>query len=114
MARGVLGVLAMLAAAASLVTGVFLSFNYAPTWEAAHAAVQHTQTEVGLGWLLRGIHHWGGVAAVGFALLEGARRADRVPDPRRSARHNTGPNSSRRDERRSPLAFETSRSNDCL
>ena len=73
MARGVLGVLAMLAAAASLVTGVFLSFNYAPTWEAAHTAVQHVQTEVGLGWLLRGIHHWGGMAAVAFALLEGAQ-----------------------------------------
>ncbi|MHC4954272.1 MAG: cytochrome b N-terminal domain-containing protein [Planctomycetota bacterium] len=66
------GTLALVAAAASLVTGVFLSLNYAPTWEAAHASVAHIETNVGLGSLLRGIHHWAGTVAIALALMEGA------------------------------------------
>jgi len=67
------GVLALIAAAASMLTGVFLSFNYAATWEAAHTSVQHLQDELTLGWMLRGIHYWGAVVSIALALVEGAR-----------------------------------------
>ena len=51
-------------------TGVFLSMQYAPTWADAHPAVRTIQEEAGLGWLLRGLHHWGGTAAILLAFAE--------------------------------------------
>ena len=68
------GVVALVVAAGGLVTGVFLAFNYAPTLDAARDSVQYIQTEVTLGWLPRGLHHWAGnlalvLAAVGLAIV---------------------------------------------
>jgi len=72
-ARFSAGALALVAAATGLATGVFLALNYAPTWDASFASVSHIQTRVGLGALLRGIHHWAGTAAIALALIEAAR-----------------------------------------
>ncbi len=69
-----LNALALLAAAACLLTGVFLAANYAPTWAAAQPATSAIQNEVGLGWLLRGLHHWGGTLAIVFVALELVRQ----------------------------------------
>jgi len=73
-ARTVWGSLALVCAAACLVTGLFLAMNYAPTWEAAQPAVRTIQDEIGLGWLLRGLHHWGGTLAIVFVAIDLARR----------------------------------------
>jgi quinol-cytochrome oxidoreductase complex cytochrome b subunit len=69
-----LSALALLAAAACLLTGVFLAASYAPTWAAAQPATLAIQKEVGLGWLLRGLHHWGGRLAIVFVALELVRQ----------------------------------------
>ncbi|MEM8885922.1 MAG: cytochrome b N-terminal domain-containing protein [Planctomycetota bacterium] len=65
--------LAVIAASACVATGVFLSMQYAPTWAAAQPAVRTIQDEAALGWLLRGLHHWGGTLAILLAFAELAR-----------------------------------------
>ena len=67
------GLLALVVAAAGLLTGVFLAFNYAPTLEAARDSVKYIQDEVTLGWLLRGLHHWAGNLALALAAIHGWR-----------------------------------------
>lgn len=65
-------------------TGAALSAWYAPSTTDAWASVQYIQTEVALGWLLRGLHHVGGTLLVVVAVLHalqvvlwGAYRAPR-------------------------------------
>ena len=72
-ARFSAGLPALVAAATGASTGVFLSLNYAPTWDSAFTSVSHIQTSVGLGAFLRGLHHWAGSAAIALALIEAAR-----------------------------------------
>ena len=46
------------------VSGVFLAMYYNPSPDKAYQAVDYIMNEVPLGWLLRGIHHWGASAMV--------------------------------------------------
>jgi quinol-cytochrome oxidoreductase complex cytochrome b subunit/mono/diheme cytochrome c family protein len=52
-----------------IVTGVLLSMNYAPSVETAWPSVHFIQEEVPLGWLIRGLHHWGASAMVILLLV---------------------------------------------
>lgn len=67
-----LGHLALLVAAGGLLSGAFLAFHYAPTFEAAHDAVAHVET-LALGKFLRSLHHWCGTFALVLAGLHAAR-----------------------------------------
>ena len=67
------GLLALVVAAGALVTGVFLSLNYAPTLDAARDSVVYIQEKVTLGWLLRGLHHWAGNFVLVLAAIHGWR-----------------------------------------
>jgi ubiquinol-cytochrome c reductase cytochrome b subunit len=46
------------------VTGIALAAYYSPSTTTAWASVNYVQTQVTLGWLLRGIHHFGAAAMV--------------------------------------------------
>lgn len=46
------------------VSGVFLAMYYNPSPDKAYQAVDYIMNDVPLGWLLRGIHHWGASAMV--------------------------------------------------
>ncbi len=67
------GLLALMVAAGGLLSGVFLSFHYAPTMEAARTSVLHLQERVTGGAWLRGLHHWAGNFAIVLAALHGLR-----------------------------------------
>ena len=67
------GLLALVVASAGLVSGLFLAFHYAPTLEAAHPSLRHLESEVMLGGLLRGLHHWCGTGALLLAAAHGLR-----------------------------------------
>lgn len=67
-----LGHLALLVAAGGLLSGGFLAFHYAPTFEAARDATAHVGT-LPLGRLLRSLHHWCGTFALVLAGLHAAR-----------------------------------------
>jgi quinol-cytochrome oxidoreductase complex cytochrome b subunit len=41
------------------VTGILLTMYYVPTPDHAYDSVQYITTQVPLGWLIRGMHHWG-------------------------------------------------------
>ena len=57
--RHTIGSLALFLMISQVVTGIILAFNYVPTLESAYSSVQYIQNEMVLGWLVRGIHHWG-------------------------------------------------------
>jgi len=41
------------------ITGILLTIYYVPTPDHAYDSVQYITTQVPLGWLIRGLHHWG-------------------------------------------------------
>jgi quinol-cytochrome oxidoreductase complex cytochrome b subunit len=41
------------------ITGILLSLYYVPTPEHAYDSVQYIPNQLPLGWLIRGLHHWG-------------------------------------------------------
>ena len=41
------------------ITGILLTLYYVPTPDHAYDSVQYITTQVPLGWLVRGLHHWG-------------------------------------------------------
>lgn len=65
------GRLAVLVALGGLVSGGFLAFHYAPTFDAARDATAHVES-LALGRLLRSLHHWSGTFALVLAGLHGA------------------------------------------
>jgi quinol-cytochrome oxidoreductase complex cytochrome b subunit/mono/diheme cytochrome c family protein len=52
-----------------VVTGVLLTMNYAPSVQTAWPSVKFIQEEVSLGWLIRGVHHWGSSLMVILLLI---------------------------------------------
>lgn len=52
-----------------LLTGIFLAVYYVPSPDHAYDSVEYIQTQVKLGWLVRGIHHWGGSAIVVMVII---------------------------------------------
>jgi quinol-cytochrome oxidoreductase complex cytochrome b subunit len=54
-----LGSLSLFLFITQVVTGILLAGNYVPTLADAYNSVEHIQKEMTLGWLIRGVHHWG-------------------------------------------------------
>ncbi len=52
-----------------VVTGILLTTYYAPSVGTAWQSVKYIQEEVPLGWLVRGMHHWGSSAMVILLLM---------------------------------------------
>ncbi|HZL36286.1 MAG TPA: cytochrome b N-terminal domain-containing protein [Tepidisphaeraceae bacterium] len=52
-----------------VITGILLVTCYAPSVGTAWQSVKYIQTEAPLGWLVRGIHHWGSSTMVVLLLL---------------------------------------------
>ncbi len=65
------GRLAVLVALGGLLSGAFLAFHYAPTFDAARDATAHVET-LPLGKLLRSLHRWSATFALVLAGLHGA------------------------------------------
>lgn len=63
------GSLLLFAFLLQVITGVLLTTNYAPSVETAYPSVRFIQEEVPLGWLVRGVHHWGASAMVILLLV---------------------------------------------
>lgn len=59
-----LGSLCLLLFLVEAVTGMFLAMYYNPAPDLAYRSIQFIMEDVSLGWLLRGIHHWGAGAMV--------------------------------------------------
>lgn len=51
------------------VTGILLTIYYVPTPDHAYDSVQYITTQVPLGWLIRGLHHWGASLMVVLVVL---------------------------------------------
>ncbi len=54
-----LGSLSLFLFITQVVTGILLAGNYVPTLADAYNSVEHVQNEMTMGWLIRGVHHWG-------------------------------------------------------
>ncbi len=54
-----LGSLSLFLFITQVITGILLAGNYVPTLAEAYNSVGHIQNEMTLGWLIRGVHHWG-------------------------------------------------------
>lgn len=52
-----------------VVTGILLTIYYVPNPDHAYDSVQYITTQVALGWLIRGLHHWGASAMVVLVFL---------------------------------------------
>lgn len=55
------------------VSGILLGFYYVPSVEHAHTTVAYIQKEVALGWLVRGVHHYGASAVILLLMVHLAR-----------------------------------------
>jgi quinol-cytochrome oxidoreductase complex cytochrome b subunit len=51
------------------VTGILLTIYYVPTPDHAYDSVQYITTQVAMGWLIRGLHHWGASAMIVVVVL---------------------------------------------
>lgn len=51
------------------VTGILLTLYYVPTPDHAYDSVQYITTQIAMGWLIRGLHHWGASAMVVVVVL---------------------------------------------
>ncbi|OGO60044.1 MAG: hypothetical protein A2029_05115 [Chloroflexi bacterium RBG_19FT_COMBO_47_9] len=54
-----LGSASLFVAINQAITGILLTIYYVPTPDHAYDSVQYITTQVPLGWLIRGLHHWG-------------------------------------------------------
>jgi quinol-cytochrome oxidoreductase complex cytochrome b subunit len=54
-----LGSASLFVALNQAITGILLTIYYVPTPDHAYDSVQYITTQVPLGWLIRGLHHWG-------------------------------------------------------
>jgi quinol-cytochrome oxidoreductase complex cytochrome b subunit len=59
-----LGSASLFVAINQAITGILLTIYYVPTPDHAYDSVQYITTQVPLGWLIRGLHHWGASALV--------------------------------------------------
>lgn len=51
------------------ITGILLTIYYVPTPDHAYDSVQFISTQVPLGWLIRGLHHWGASVMIVLVVL---------------------------------------------
>lgn len=64
-----LGSATLFVAANQAITGILLTIYYVPTPDHAYDSVQYITTQVPLGWLIRGLHHWGASAMIVLVVL---------------------------------------------
>lgn len=64
-----LGSATLFVALNQFITGILLTIYYVPTPDHAYDSVQYIMTGVPMGWLIRGLHHWGASAMVVLAVL---------------------------------------------
>jgi quinol-cytochrome oxidoreductase complex cytochrome b subunit len=64
-----LGSASLFVAVNQAVTGILLTIYYVPTPDHAYDSVQYITTQVPLGWLIRGLHHWGASAMIILVVL---------------------------------------------
>jgi quinol-cytochrome oxidoreductase complex cytochrome b subunit len=64
-----LGSAALFVAVNQIITGILLTIYYVPTPDHAYDSVMYITTQVPMGWLIRGLHHWGASAMVIITIL---------------------------------------------
>jgi quinol-cytochrome oxidoreductase complex cytochrome b subunit len=64
-----LGSATLFTAINQIVTGILLTIYYVPSPDQAYDSVQYITTQVPMGWLIRGLHHWGASAMVLLTVL---------------------------------------------
>jgi ubiquinol-cytochrome c reductase cytochrome b subunit len=64
-----LGSASLFVAVNQAITGILLTIYYVPTPDHAYDSVQYITTQVPMGWLIRGLHHWGASAMVVLVVL---------------------------------------------
>jgi quinol-cytochrome oxidoreductase complex cytochrome b subunit len=64
-----LGSASLFVALNQAITGILLTIYYVPTPDHAYDSVQYITTQVPLGWLIRGLHHWGASALIVLVVL---------------------------------------------
>ncbi len=64
-----LGSASLFVAINQAITGILLTIYYVPTPDHAYDSVQYITTQVPLGWLIRGLHHWGASAMIILVVL---------------------------------------------
>ncbi len=64
-----LGSATLFVAVNQAVTGILLTLYYVPTPDHAYDSVQYITTQIPMGWLIRGLHHWGASAMVVLTVL---------------------------------------------
>jgi quinol-cytochrome oxidoreductase complex cytochrome b subunit len=64
-----LGSASLFVALNQAVTGILLTIYYVPTPDHAYDSVQYITTQVPLGWLVRGLHHWGASLMIVLVVL---------------------------------------------
>ena len=64
-----LGSATLFTAVNQAVTGILLTIYYVPTPDHAYDSIQYIMTQIPMGWLIRGLHHWGASAMVVLTLL---------------------------------------------
>ncbi len=64
-----LGSASLFVAVNQIVTGILLTLYYVPTPDHAYDSVQYITTQLPMGWLIRGLHHWGASAMVVLVVL---------------------------------------------
>jgi quinol-cytochrome oxidoreductase complex cytochrome b subunit len=63
-----LGSATLFVAVNQIVTGILLSIFYVPSPQDAYDSVRYITNTVTLGWLIRGLHHWGASAMIVLAV----------------------------------------------
>jgi quinol-cytochrome oxidoreductase complex cytochrome b subunit len=64
-----LGSATLFVAVNQMVTGILLTIYYVPSPDHAYDSVQYITNQVSMGWLIRGLHHWGASAMVVLSVL---------------------------------------------
>lgn len=64
-----LGSASLFVAFNQIITGILLTIYYVPTPDHAYNSVQFITNQVPMGWLIRGLHHWGASAMVVLVAL---------------------------------------------
>ena len=64
-----LGSASLFVALNQAITGILLTIYYVPTPDHAYDSVQYITTQVPMGWLIRGLHHWGASVMIVLVVL---------------------------------------------
>src|SRR4030042_1927259 len=71
-----LGSATLFVAVNQAITGILLTLYYVPTPDHAYDSVQYITTQVPLGWMIRGLHHWGASVMIVLAVLHMMKPTD--------------------------------------